>query len=227
MKKSLMTEKICTLEPKSECASCRIKGELSCKLNKNKAITFFYVGMPPLILNGYGFIILGMLTGHWWMLIAFVLFTGLMFGFVEMGFLCRHCPYYAADGAVLKCLGNNGSFKLWSFNPAPMNQLEKWLMRVFVFGYFLGLPVLEYGYGLLVLWRGQSPPLSLWLFAGMVLGSLAVSIVMIRVLFAFYCTKCVNFSCPFNTVEKAIVDEYLKKNPVLLAAWEKNGYHLD
>lgn len=34
----------------------------------------------------------------------------------------------------------------------------------------------------------------------------------------------INFSCPLNTVEKRIVDEYLRRNPATREAWEKSGY---
>ncbi|EHQ35617.1 hypothetical protein [Methanoplanus limicola] len=40
----------------------------------------------------------------------------------------------------------------------------------------------------------------------------------------YYCSRCVNFSCPLNTVEKRIFDEYLLKNDVMMDAWKKYGY---
>jgi hypothetical protein len=42
----------------------------------------------------------------------------------------------------------------------------------------------------------------------------------------FYCSSCVNFSCPVNTVEKSVVDYYLSKNEVMKKAWEDSGYKL-
>ena len=42
----------------------------------------------------------------------------------------------------------------------------------------------------------------------------------------YVCRKCVNFSCPWNRVEKTIVDEYLRQNPVMREAWEKTGYKI-
>jgi hypothetical protein len=41
------------------------------------------------------------------------------------------------------------------------------------------------------------------------------------------CTRCVNFSCPLNGVPKILVDAYLRGNPVMLQAWEADGYQLD
>ena len=40
-------------------------------------------------------------------------------------------------------------------------------------------------------------------------------------LFTQICTKCVNFSCPFNKVPKELIDAYLDKSPVMKNAWEK------
>ena len=36
----------------------------------------------------------------------------------------------------------------------------------------------------------------------------------------YTCPRCVNFSCPLNTVPKDIVDAYLERNPVMRQAWE-------
>ena len=47
------------------------------------------------------------------------------------------------------------------------------------------------------------------------------------------CSRCLNFSCPANTVPKQTVDAYLRRNPGIRAAavkgtaWEASGYHLD
>jgi hypothetical protein len=40
------------------------------------------------------------------------------------------------------------------------------------------------------------------------------------------CTRCVNFSCPINAVPKEVVDQYLRRNPIMRAAWESSGYRL-
>jgi hypothetical protein len=43
----------------------------------------------------------------------------------------------------------------------------------------------------------------------------------------FYCTNCVNFSCPLNSVSKQVIDEYLKINPIMRETWEKSGWQID
>jgi hypothetical protein len=40
------------------------------------------------------------------------------------------------------------------------------------------------------------------------------------------CPRCVNFSCPLNRVPKAVVDEYLRRNPVMRGAWEQSGWQI-
>jgi hypothetical protein len=40
------------------------------------------------------------------------------------------------------------------------------------------------------------------------------------------CGRCINFSCPMNTVPKRSVDAYLERNPDIRAAWEASGYRL-
>ena len=43
----------------------------------------------------------------------------------------------------------------------------------------------------------------------------------------FFYPKCVNFSCPLNTVPKPVVDAYLKKNDVMREAWERSGWQVE
>jgi hypothetical protein len=47
------------------------------------------------------------------------------------------------------------------------------------------------------------------------------------VLGTYVCSKCINFSCPLNTVPKEVVDNYLERNRVMKKAWEETGYELD
>ena len=36
----------------------------------------------------------------------------------------------------------------------------------------------------------------------------------------YFCTHCINFSCPLNKVPEETVEKYLDKNPVMKAAWK-------
>jgi len=42
----------------------------------------------------------------------------------------------------------------------------------------------------------------------------------------YTCSQCVNFSCPLNTVPRDVVDEYLRRNPVMREAWEESGWQI-
>jgi hypothetical protein len=41
-----------------------------------------------------------------------------------------------------------------------------------------------------------------------------------------FCARCVNVSCPLNSVPKAIEDACLRQNPMMREAWEHSGYGL-
>jgi hypothetical protein len=62
---------------------------------------------------------------------------------------------------------------------------------------------------------------------GITVGILASSLSFVSTLKTFFCTSCVNFSCPLNKVSKPIIDEYLRKNDVMREAWERSGWQLD
>jgi hypothetical protein len=40
----------------------------------------------------------------------------------------------------------------------------------------------------------------------------------------YTCSRCVNFSCPLNSVPREIVDAYLERNPVMRQAWQDSGW---
>jgi hypothetical protein len=87
-----------------------------------------------------------------------------------------------------------------------------------VSGYGIAIIVINYAaYGLL-------PLLGL---GGLFIGILTTSLSFINSLNLLYCPNCVNFSCPLNTVPKAIIDEYLRMNYVMREAWLKSGWKID
>lgn len=198
---------ICTWKGLKECEDCSLKTNLKCKFHKKHLFSFiasFLIFAIPavigLIVSGYGWFILG------W--IGFMLF---FFNVWESRILCRHCPFYAEEGKVLHCIANYGSYKLWKFNPKPMNRLEK-------FQLIIGFIILA-GYPLFFIILAQQ---NILLFIS-VLGLL----VFFTILLTKTCSKCINFSCPFNRVPKKVVDAYLKQNPVMKKAWLENGYTID
>lgn len=43
----------------------------------------------------------------------------------------------------------------------------------------------------------------------------------------FHCSKCFNFSCPLNNQPRWVIDEFLKRNPVMRNAWKKKGWQIE
>jgi len=220
---------ICTLDKSSDCGGCKNHRKIACKFDTNVKNTFTNVGMPAALIPLMGFIMIGLFSGSWWILITYVAYFIIMFNVFEIRFLCSHCPYYPDNHKTLKCPGNYGSPKFWKYHPEPMNRFEKLMMRFGVIGMiFFILPLSGLGYGILYLALNYSD-FGLIPLAGMIalaVGSLITSLSFVSMLSTFYCSKCVNFSCPYNTVTKVVVDEYLRKNKTMKEAWEKSGYVL-
>ena len=216
----------CTIDVKSACDACRINGKLACKFDRKTLQGFMAIGFPPVILALFGLALTGSITGHWWLLIVYAVFTFGMLGAVEMFFLCRHCPYYAASGNTIVCIGNYGSLKLLPYNPAPMNRFERFCMRAFVALAFFVLPLAGNGYGLFTLLSGSYDSAAVIAMTGIILGCILSSVTFVVSLKTWFCTKCVNFSCPLNRVPKETVDEYLNMNQVMKDAWEIHGYRV-
>lgn len=175
-----------------------------------------------------GAIIIGLSHSIWWPTITYILFFPIILGVFESRFLCSHCPYYAEEGKVLHCLANHGILKLWRYHPEPMNKFEKTLMILLALSFGVLIPGTIFGYNI---WYFASSPQynNITLFAIISL-TVIVAMTIIGMVFMMaktMCSKCVNFSCPFNMVKKINRDEYLRKNPIMLKAWEEKGYKLD
>ena len=117
--------------------------------------------------------------------------------------MCSHCPHYAEEGNALACWANYGAPKLWKYRPGPMALLEK---VVFYAGF-----AFIYGYPLIFLIAGSQ------LFLLLVyLLSIAGFYMTLR---AFFCSRCMNFACPLNTVEDDIRMGFFARNPEVAEAW--------
>lgn len=195
---------ICTWRPISECKDCSIAGRLKCRYDSGDLhhfialfLTFVIPAFIGMILGGYGWYILGE--------VGFMIF---FFSLWEIRVICSHCPYYAEKGRVLHCIANYGCPKVWKYHPEPMSKSEKVQLII----------------GLIILCGYPFP----FLFLGgqYVLAFLALwgGIIFFWTLQKYTCSKCVNFSCPLNRVPKEVVDEFLKRNPVMRKAWEEKGW---
>ena len=227
--KSKNPHNICTLDEQSDCLNCNIQGKLACKWDKKILSGFHGIAWPPLLTIIFGIVVVGFLTGAWWPLYAYIIYFFLMFGVFEIRFLCSHCPYYAEEGKTLHCLANHGSFKFWSYHPGPMNRFEKFMMYFLIATIFFVFPSSILGYGIWYLYVHfvEYGLIALLGLSGITGASLVSSISFVSTLKIFFCSNCVNFSCPLNTVSKLVIDEYLKKNEVMRKAWEESGWKID
>jgi hypothetical protein len=149
-----------------------------------------------------------------------------LFFIVETRILCSHCPYYSKEGIILHCLANHGFIKFYRYHPEPMNLFERVLL---IIGFALfGIIPLAGQIPSIVAIASQLP--SERIIFIVLLTLLGVSIIGLifgfTFLFTRICTKCVNFSCPFNKVPKEFVDVYLNKSPVMKEAWIEQNYKI-
>lgn len=219
---------LCTWDESADCASCPDHYQINCKWNRSILFAFFMLYFPFLVAGWFGMAVMAKFSGAWWYLVVYGAFYIFFFGFFEIRILCSHCPYYGADtGFSLKCLANNGAMKLWKYHPEPMSKFERSSLAIgFVF--LGGFPVFANFYGVYFVatnYSQFSQPALLGMI-GLAVLTLASSLTFFYALSIYVCSKCVNFSCPLNTVPKDVVDEYLGRNPVMGEAWEKTGYKL-
>jgi hypothetical protein len=220
---------ICTWDEHADCPKCTIKNKLACKWDKKILSGFHGIAWPAIITSIFGMVMVGFITGAWWPIITFIVYFFLMFGILEIRFLCSHCPYYAEDGKVLHCLANHGSYKIWRYHPEPLNKFEQFMMYFLISTIFFlfSLSVVGYGIRYLSVNYHVYGLITLLGMIGITLASVTTSLSFVATLKLFFCTKCVNFSCPLNRVPKPVIDEYLKKNDVMREAWEKADWQLD
>jgi hypothetical protein len=177
----------------------------------------------------FGIILIGVLVGIWWPLITYAVTCIALWGLgIETRILCSHCPYYAEDSKILHCQALWGSPKIWRYRPEPMNGIEKAVLILF-FLFILLFPVAIEAYGI---WFIATKYVVFGMVAllgmiGITLATVIAELQFIYVITHDLCSRCVNFSCPVNTVPKAMVDAYLEKNPVMKEAWLRSGYKLD
>lgn len=221
--------RICTWDEKADCDTCAIAGQLACKWDRETLLGFYALSVPPLAIALFGMVVVGVLTGTWWPLVAYVAYFAVMLGVFEIRFLCSHCPYYAEDSRILHCLANHGSFKLWRYHPEPMNRLERFLMYFLVATVFFAFPMAILGYGIWFLSTHyvEYGLVALFGLIGITAAVLLASAGALALLRIFFCSRCVNFSCPLNTVSGAVVTAYLERNEVMRAAWEGAGWRMD
>jgi len=74
---------ICTWDEEADCANCAIQEKLACKRDPKIATAFAVISVPTMVVTIIGMIIIGFLAEAWWILIAFILWLVVIFGFIE------------------------------------------------------------------------------------------------------------------------------------------------
>jgi len=216
---------LCTLDPNSDCDTCKNNKVLDCKLNRKQTLVTSLVIYSFIAVSAFGLFLVGTITQAWWMLIIFAVFVVVFFLVIEPRITCSHCPYYAEKRFRFNCPGNMLTPKLWKYHPEPMNKYEQFgtLVGFIFFGAF---PIFSELYGIWVLYTEGLTITDLQLLELLVI--FLATVILISALYAVFllvfCKKCVNFSCQFNKVPKPVADRYIKGNPVMKEAWEKSGY---
>ena len=109
----------------------------------------------------------------------------LLLGLVEIGFLCRHCPYFAQEpGLTVHCKAMWGPTKWSRPKPGRLSRLDRGVFSFFMLA-ALAFPV----YWLIPQWQ----------FFLIYVVSVAL---MFFTLTRYECNRCMFFDCPFNRVSK-------------------------
>ncbi len=132
-----------------------------------------------------------------WLWMGIYIAAMVPFMFAEVGFLCRHCPYYSQlPGRTVHCKSHWGPTKYFRPKPGRIKTYEKFIL------YFL----FACGFAFPFYWLIQEPVLLvlyLW------------SIVNFVWTYAKYeCPRCLYFDCPFNFVSKEARKELLNESTV-------------
>lgn len=197
----------CNFQGQGECVGCVLEGQLMCHYDTRDTVKFFMVALPFMVTGIIGAI----RAGYGWYLLLWVAYSLLFFFGWEARVLCSHCPMWAEEGRVLHCHANYGVIKFWKYRPGPMSKAEQ---AQFIIGALIWM-----GFPLVLTMLGRE---YLWAVAGLVAAiSAAYNLRVVS------CGRCINFSCPLNTVPKAEVDAYLRRNPAMREAWESAGYRLE
>ncbi len=183
------------------CHDCGLSDKLVCHFNIIQLFGFLFVVSPSFIIAG-----IIIIKFNPFLLFPWVVLILSYFGFVEIRVMCSHCPHYAeSEIKTLKCWANYGSPKLWKYRPGPMSLSEKiifYLGFTIILIYPITFFILENSYIFLGLY-----------FVFIILSKLALN--------KYYCTHCINFSCPLNNVNEEIRNKFFRKNPIVRETWKK------
>ena len=163
---------------------CEMKGPLRRAHRFSDYIWFSVVGWTPVLVACLAIADSSLL----W--VPVYLGVMLLLGFAEIGFLCRHCPYYRQQpGCTVHCKAMWGPTKWVRPKPGPLSLLDK---AVLYFSFLLAFSFPIY-------WLAMQPE-----FLVIYLVSIAV---MVLTLARYECNRCMFFDCPFNFVGEDVKAE--------------------
>jgi hypothetical protein len=182
-----------------DCTSCSVANSIHCHFRPADLIHFYLICFPVFLVGGAGALAVGLVPLLIWIgiIISF-------FGFIEIRVMCSHCPHYADEGSSLRCWANYGSPKLWKYRPGPMPTVERVV-------FFAGL-LAVFGYPLAFLVAG-----GLWFLLALYLLLTAAFAVTLK---RSFCSQCMNFACPLNSVPQHVRVLFWERNPRVGTAWK-------
>jgi hypothetical protein len=183
------------------CDNCPAGNHVHCHFSFKDLLHFLLLATPSFLLGGAGILH----AGGWWLL-PWLLVIVSYFGFIEIRVMCSHCPHYAEEGKSLQCWANYGSPKIWKHRPGPMNIWEKVI-------FFSGL-IFIWGFPLYFLVMG----IQLFLLTVYLLTAVGFLLTLRQC----FCSHCMNFACPLNTVKDEHRDLFFSQNPEIAKAWGKD-----
>jgi hypothetical protein len=89
--------------------------------------------------------------------------------------------------------------KLWKYRPWPMRRMEK---AILIAGF-----IIIWGYPIIFMLYEEN-----WILSVAYIFSVFLFFFILR---QYYCKKCMNFSCPLNSVDNKIKEAFLKNNPMI------------
>ncbi len=181
-----------------DCAGCPVNGRIHCHFRPGDLAHFLIISLPGLLIGGAGVLAFGV-----WHLVLWVAVMVGFFGFVEIRVMCSHCPHYAETGKTLGCWANHGAPKLWKYRPGPMSPTEKLI-------FFAGFAII-WGYPLHPMVMGAK-----WFLLVLYLLTYAGFFMTLRM---FLCSRCMNFACPLNSVDRNVRDQFFQCNPSVAKHW--------
>lgn len=179
----------------SDCSSCDLQKVVNCHFSFKQLARFLAFAISAMIVGGYGIFMF-----QPWLLLAWVIVFVSFFGLIEIRVLCSHCPHYAQpESRILRCWANYGSPRLWKYRPGPMSTGEKTIFFIGV-AVIIGIPLASFLFNPV-----RIHVVALLLYAALI----GVGYVLLK---KHYCSICMNFVCPLNSVDEHIRQVFLEKN---------------